>query len=61
MNEPNIKDYIYSELSLKEQEIDLRNQVYKAMSERAKLSTYEYIQYIKKENTNDKHNDSGEL
>lgn len=41
------------ELSLKEQEIDLRNQVYNAMCERAKLSTYEYIQYIKKENTND--------
>ena len=48
-------------LPAKEQELDLRNQVYNAMCERAKLNTYEYVKYIKKENTNDKHNDSGEL
>lgn len=47
--------YPNKELPPKEQELDLRNQVYNAMCERAKLSTYEYkYKYIKKEeNTND--------
>ena len=40
-------------LSTKEQEQQLRDMVYNAMCERAKLSTYEYIEYRKKETTND--------
>lgn len=40
-------------LSLKEQEQDLMNKVYNTMCERAKNNTYEYVKYIKKENTND--------
>ncbi len=45
--------YPNKNLPIKEQEQDLRNQVYNAMCERAKLSTYEYIKYEKKEDTND--------
>ena len=41
------------ELSAKEQRIDLRNQVYRCMCERAKSSNVEWIQYIKKEIKND--------
>ena len=37
----------------KEQQEVLRNNCYKQMVERSKLSTYEYVKYIKKENTND--------
>ena len=41
------------ELSSREQRIDLRNQVYERMCERSKLSTVTWIQYIKKERTDD--------
>ena len=39
-----------SELPPREQRRDLRDRVYSCMCERAKLSTYEKIKYIKKEN-----------
>lgn len=46
--------YADKNLSVKEQEQQLRNKVFETMCERAKLSTYEYVKYIKKEeNTND--------
>lgn len=45
--------YPNPELSIREQKIDLRNQVYACMCERAKLSTVEWIKYIKKETEND--------
>ena len=41
------------ELSIKEQRIDLRNQVFNCMSERALSSNIEWIRYIKKEGIND--------
>lgn len=45
-------------LPLKEQEQQLRDMVYNAMCERAKLSTYEYVKYIKKsDNIKEKTND----
>ena len=40
-------------LSPKEQEQDLRDRVYNAMCERAKLNTYEKIKYVKKEKSDD--------
>ena len=40
-------------LPFKEQEKQLQEIVYKTMTERAKLTTYEYVKYIKKEKTND--------
>ena len=39
--------YKNPDLPPKEQEMDLRNRVYEAMCERAKLSTYEYTTFIK--------------
>lgn len=41
------------ELSIKEQRIDLRNQVFNCMSERALSSNIEWVRYIKKEGIND--------
>ena len=41
------------ELSFKAQRTDLRNQVYSCMCERAKNSTVNFIQYIKKDDNND--------
>ena len=40
-------------LPFKEQEKQLQEMVFNAMTERAKLTTYEYVKYIKKEKTND--------
>lgn len=40
-------------LSVKEQRADLRNRVYECMCERAKCSSVAWIQYIKKERTDD--------
>lgn len=40
--------YPNKELMLNEQKQDLRDQIYNKMVERSKLSTYEYIQYIKR-------------
>lgn len=45
--------YPNHELSPREQRRDLRDRVYACMCERAKLSTCEKIQYVKKENKND--------
>ena len=45
--------YPNTKLAPKEQEQELRDLVYNAMCERAKLNTYEKIKYIKKENTDD--------
>lgn len=39
--------YADENLSLKEQEINLRNKIYSTMKERAKSNTYEYIKYVK--------------
>jgi len=41
------------ELSIKEQRADLRNRVYNSMCQRAKCSTVNWIQYIKKDKEND--------
>lgn len=43
--------YPDASLPVKEQEQQLRDMVYNAMCERAKLNTYEYVKYIKKETT----------
>lgn len=40
-------------LPAKQQEQQLSDMVFEAMNKRAQLSTYEYVKYIKKENTND--------
>ena len=45
--------YSNTALAPKEQEQDLRDRVYSAMCERAKLNTYEKIKYIKDEVAND--------
>ena len=45
--------YSNQSLSVKEQQEDLRNQVYETMCNRAKLSTYKCIEYIREENKND--------
>ena len=45
--------YPDSTLPVKDQQEVLRNNCYNQMVERSKLSTYEYVKYIKKENTND--------
>ena len=45
--------YPKPELHGKEQEIELRNQIYNCMVERSKNSTYEYYKYYKRVEKND--------
>jgi len=42
--------YSNKDLSLKEQQVDLRNQIYNTMVMRSKNSTFEYIKYVKEDN-----------
>ena len=46
--------YADKELDLKEQEQNLRNQVYEKMLERSKLNNVEIIKYIKKSEKEEK-------
>ncbi len=45
--------YYNKDLSIKEAELELRNQVYECMKKRSELSNYEYYKYIKRNDSND--------